>query len=390
MDDDTAGSIEAGHPQVAADNRLDVAAGSRHAPDVCVAVVLDREEQRLAVPDRLADRRIRSALAIELLGQDAPLARRHVHDRDAVMARPVEAAGTPVTGDPRAVGRPRREVVVVVVGRDAAWLFAGGVHDPDLLAQLHVPVVVARGDERQLLRVGRPCRGVVLEVAVGQLLRLRGAIGRHDEDVRATVAGPPHGVELVAVTRETAGQALLVVLLLVGRVRDARCERKPCAIGRPHGLGHVLLEIRQAQRLAAVERQHVELLVIAVAVGGEGEPPAVGRPARRAVRLLAGGQLPRGHRAVGRGQPDRTAIGVLVPVDRVDGIGDRLPVRGEARVRRPDDVVEVLRAHERGAYTLATRISRVSRESGSRSQPPKHSTATKPASSTSRASSVAV
>ena len=231
VDDRAFHRVEAGDPEITGHHRLYVSPRHGHAPDVDTAVVFDPEEQRVAVPKRLADCRERAALAVELLREDAPLPRGDVHDGDAVVTRPIEATLRPRAGDRRAVGRPGRQVVVVVVGRDAARRAAGSVDNPDLLAQLHVPVVVPRRGERNLLRVGRPRRRFVLEIAVGQLLRLRGAVGRHDEDVRATVARPAHRVELVAVPREAAGQTLLLVLLLVRRI-GTRAEK---AIRVPSG-----------------------------------------------------------------------------------------------------------------------------------------------------------
>ena len=55
---------------------------------------------------------------------------------------------------------------------------------------------LARGGERDALAVRRPGGLRVLEVAVGELLRLGGAVGGDDEDVAATVAGPADVVEL--------------------------------------------------------------------------------------------------------------------------------------------------------------------------------------------------
>ena len=103
-----------------------------HAPHVDVAMILDREEDRVAVPDRLANGRVRAALEVELLRQHSPLARRGVEDSDPVVTRPVEAARAPVARDRRAVRRPRGQVVEVVVLREPLRLASRRVDDPDL------------------------------------------------------------------------------------------------------------------------------------------------------------------------------------------------------------------------------------------------------------------
>ena len=64
----------------------------------------------------------------------------------------------------------------------------------------------------------------VLEVAVGELLRLAGAVGRNDEDVPAPVARPADAVELELEPLEPPRRPLLVVFFLVRLVRDARGE----------------------------------------------------------------------------------------------------------------------------------------------------------------------
>ena len=84
----------------------------------------------------------------------------------------------------------------------------------------------ARRGERDALAVGRPGRLRVLEVAVGDLLRLGGAVGRDDVEVPAPVARPADAVELELEPLEPPRRALLVVLFLVRLVRDARGERR--------------------------------------------------------------------------------------------------------------------------------------------------------------------
>src|SRR4029450_10023619 len=98
------------------------------------------------------------------------------------------------------------------------------------------------------------------------------------------------------VAREAARQTLLLVLLLVPRIGHTGREGDSRPVRRPDGLRGLLTPLRQAQRPATVERKDVELLLVAVAVGREGETRAVRRPARRAVGLLADGQLPRRRR----------------------------------------------------------------------------------------------
>ena len=244
----------------------------------------------------------------------------------------------------------RTEVVDAVVVADPPHVAAGRGHAPDLLRELRVPVVVASRRKRDRRGVGRPGRRVVLEVAVRQLERWRGAVRRHDEEVRSPVSGPADRVELVAMPCEPAWEAPLVVGLVVRRVGHTGREGDPRAVRRPDGLGRVLLQLCQARRLTAFEREHVQLLVVAFAIRDEREPAAVGRPARRRVGLLAGRHLPRRRRAVHRREPDRREIRVLLLVDRGDDVGDRRAVRGEPRIRRPDEVVEVFRAHGDGAY----------------------------------------
>ena len=133
MDDRSAYRIEAVHPELAVDDGLDIAACRRHAPDVDVAVILDREENRVALPDGLADGRERPALAVELLGEHAPLAGRDIDDGNAVVAGPVEAAGAPVARDRGTVRGPRGQVVEVVVLRQSPRLPTGCVDEPDRL-----------------------------------------------------------------------------------------------------------------------------------------------------------------------------------------------------------------------------------------------------------------
>ena len=75
-----------------------------------------------------------------------------------------------------------------------------------------------------MLAVRRPGRLPVLEVAVGELLRLAGAVGRNDEDVPAPVTRPADAVQLELEALEPPWRPFLVVFFLVGFVLDARGE----------------------------------------------------------------------------------------------------------------------------------------------------------------------
>src|SRR5205807_2858814 len=97
-------------------------------------------------------------------------------------------------------------------------------------------------------------------------------------------ACPADVVQLVAHTREAPRAALLLVLFVVSLVTDARAERDAGAVRRPRDAGSVLLELGQLDRLAAPEREHVDLrgLVLA-ALRGERELRSIRRPARRRI-----------------------------------------------------------------------------------------------------------
>ena len=209
--------------------QLRLAAVGRDAVDVDVAAVLDREHDRAAVPDRLADLRVGIAGAVERGGQDAEVLARRVHHPDLRVAREVEAARIPLDGELLPVRRVARRVVVGVVRRQPLRLAALGRHDVDVALELDVPVLVPRRRERDALAVGRPRRARVLEVAVGDLLRLGRAVGGDDVEVPPAVARPADRVELVEQPREAARGALLVVLLLVRLVGHARREDDPAS-----------------------------------------------------------------------------------------------------------------------------------------------------------------
>jgi hypothetical protein len=228
----------------------------------------------------------------------------------------------------------------------ALGLAARGVDGVDVDAQLDVPALVPRRREGEAVTTRRPGDVVVLEVAVRHLAcRLR-TVCRDDEDVLPAVARPADVVELERESREAARCAPALVLLLVGRVAHARDEREPRAVRRPGGAGDILVEVGQPERLAARDREHVQLLVRAVAVRDEREARPVWRPARLRVDPRAGGEAARRLRAVECGEPDRAAVLVRLGVDPVLDDGRRPPVGRDARLARPPQAVHLLGKHE--------------------------------------------
>ena len=129
------------------------------------------------------------------------------------------------------------------------------------------------------------------------------------------------------------------------RTRAENASR--CPSGRPGDLADVLVELGQPRRLAACNRNHVELLRLdlLVAVGDEREPRAVGRPARRQILLRPGRQPPRRFRAVDRHEPDRRGVVVLLLVEPDRDECDRAPVGRDARVVGPGEAVEIVGLH---------------------------------------------
>src|SRR5207253_5098275 len=168
----------------------------------------------------------------------------------------------------------------------------------------------------------RPRRRGILEVALGQLPRLR-PVHRDDEDVLAPIARPADVVELVVQPREPPRAPLLLVLLFVRLVADARAEGDAGAVGRPRELARILLRIGELARLAALGGDDVQLAGLPLtAAGRECELRAVGRPAGRRVALLPRRELPWRARSVRRGEPDRAPVLVLVLLDPPDDDGD--------------------------------------------------------------------
>ncbi len=103
-DDLAVADVVSGKHDLASGQKLRLAAGGRHLVDVDVPCVLDREDDVVAVPDRLAQLRVGVAGAVERGREDAPvLPGLRIDDGDLGVARVVEAAGRPLHRQQRAV-----------------------------------------------------------------------------------------------------------------------------------------------------------------------------------------------------------------------------------------------------------------------------------------------
>ena len=276
-------------------------------------MVLDGEKDRVPVPHRLSDLRVRHAVAVERFRQDALRSRGDVDDRDLAVLRIVPASETHAAGHARAVRREARRLVPGVAAGQPYRLPSIRVDEVEVADELDVPVVFPRRRERDPPAVARPSRILILEVAEGELLRLARSVGRDHEDVSPPVADPADIVQLVLEPLEPPRRPAPLVLLGVFRVTDPRRERQPRSVGRPGDLGDVLLQVGQLRSFAARERKQVELPRLALPVGDEREASPVGRDARLHVELL-----PRGQAtclgAVERHKPDRAPVSVLLAV----------------------------------------------------------------------------
>ena len=121
-------------------------------------------------------------------------------------------------------------LVRAAVARERFRLAARCVDDVETVDQLGVPALVAQAVEDELLAVGGPGRGAVLEVAARQLRRVA-AVDSDDEDVLVAVARPADAVELMEDAREAPRLALAVVLFVIGGVANARREGDARRVG---------------------------------------------------------------------------------------------------------------------------------------------------------------
>ena len=181
----------------------------------------------------------------------------------------------------------------------------------------------------------------------GPGVRFRGRprpVGPHDVDVARPVGDPPDVVEPAEERLDLAGWLPALVLGLVAGVAGAAGERDPRPVGRPLDVVDAIRHRDDGAGLArAVDGQDVERGVVLLGrpllatARREGQEPAVGRPHRGAV-ARPGGQ--RRRRAVGPGQPDAAAGGVLVDVDRRDDERGALTVGRQGRTAGRDPAVD--------------------------------------------------
>ena len=227
----------------------------RDRVDVDVAAVLDPEGDAVALPDRLAGEREGGALPVEGGREDAAVAPVGLHHRDLAVVRIRAVLGGVDVGDARAVGGERAQGGGLVGLGQSPRLGSLGIHLElvERLLKVDVPAVAAHRGEDEARAVGSPRRRVVLAVAVGEL-PLVVAVEADDEDVFAAVAGPADAVELEEDAGEPSRRTAAVVLLLVRLVGHPAREGDSLRVRRPRDRVDGLLAVGQLPRLAALLR----------------------------------------------------------------------------------------------------------------------------------------
>ena len=177
-------------------------------------------------------------------------------------------------------------------------------------------------------------------------------------------AGRPHPID--AATTIVVGR---------GRAMRGADDDQPLPVGRPLERVHAARQVGQPARLAAIERQEVDLLeVLAVlrltlgperlfldqraSVRDERERRAVRRETRMMIVLRAEGQLPRRRRTVRRDDPQRVAVTVEAGrhgLQRDDGV---TPVGRQARLGGDTQAVQVVWAGGSGHVAVLQRSGR--------------------------------
>src|SRR5690606_13392576 len=130
---------------------------------------------------------------------------------------------------------------------------------------------------------------------------------RHPVEVGRSGGEEADPVPSVTQPRDAAPCARLVLFGLV----TPRDVDQRLAVGLPEELADAGLVLRQLQRLAAVERDHVQLRRLVLAGAQEREALAVGAEPRRAVTVLGPGELRASSAAHGAPAVVRRDPGVL-------------------------------------------------------------------------------
>jgi hypothetical protein len=140
---DAGGGVQPGDAELPSHDDLRLARPVGRDPvQMRVAAVLHHEQQVFAVPDGLAHCRIRPAVAIQLLGEDAPLARRHFGHCDLDVAGIVHHSRLEEVRDPRPVRGPRGSLARPVGGRELRDRLSIRVGHVDVAGRRDVPVFV--------------------------------------------------------------------------------------------------------------------------------------------------------------------------------------------------------------------------------------------------------
>ena len=176
-----------------------------------------------------------------------------------------------VARDRHAIRRPRRVAELADLVRHAARRAVGRRRDVDVGHGVALAVRRPVRDERDLAAIGRPGRLQIVPVACGEPARL--ASGSVDEPhVLAALIGEEALVGLVAHALVDAWS----IVVGLSELRVLHRERDPAAIRRPREIAAVVLERGQLPRLAPVEREHEDVLWLALL--------PVGLLGRRAIR----------------------------------------------------------------------------------------------------------